>query len=114
MDQAILEACYQKAQAIAQETAGKLMQFHKSVAEIYYGNNPLTINPEDMPGEDAGKIREMAEKYNQYQEQAIAKAAYAPADKVKQAKEMEAIIRNGNEQIRKLYDDLLKGQTRQL
>ena len=107
MDKTLLDELYIKAQEIAKETADKLMQYHKSVAEIYYGSHPMSINAEEIEGDDQEKIKEITEKFNQYQEQAIAKAEYAPADKVKLADEMEQIIKEGNEKIRKLYDDAL-------
>jgi hypothetical protein len=111
MDKTLLDELYLKAQEIAKETADKLMQYHKSVAEIYYGSHPMSINAEEIKGDDQEKVREITEKFNQYQEQAIAKAEYAPADKVKLADEMEQIIKEGNEKIRKLYDDALNDQS---
>jgi 2-oxoglutarate dehydrogenase complex dehydrogenase (E1) component-like enzyme len=110
MDKSLLDELYIKAQEIAKETADKLMQYHKSVAEIYYGSHPMSINAEEIEGDDQEKLKEITEKFNQYQEQAIAKAAYAPADKVKLADEMEKIIKEGNEKIKKLYDDALNDQ----
>lgn len=110
MDKALLDELYVKAQEIAKETAAKLMQYHKSVAEIYYGSNPLSINPEELTGEEHAHAREIAEQFNQYQEDAIAKSAFAPADKVKLANEMEEIIKEGNEKIKKLYDDAINAQ----
>ena len=112
MDKSLLDELYIKAQEIAKETADKLMQYHKSVAEIYYGSHPMSINAEEITGDDPEKLREITEKFNQYQEQAIAKAEYAPADKMKQADEMEQIIKEGNEKIRKLYDDALKDESK--
>jgi hypothetical protein len=112
MDKTLLDELYLKAQEIAKETADKLMQYHKSVAEIYYGNHPMSINAEEIEGDDQERLREITEKFNQYQEQAIAKAEYAPADKMKLADEMEQIIKEGNEKIRKLYDDALNPQNK--
>lgn len=107
MDKSLLDELYIKAQEIAKETADKLMQYHKSVAEIYYGNHPMSINMEEIEGDDQEKLKALTEKFNQYQDQVIAKAEYAPADKVKLADEMEQIIKEGSERIRKLYDDAI-------
>ncbi|MFA6056727.1 MAG: hypothetical protein WC756_00910 [Taibaiella sp.] len=112
MDKTLLDELYLKAQEIAKETADKLMQYHKSVAEIYYGSHPMSINVEEIKGDDQEKLKEITEKFNQYQEQAIAKAEYAPADKMKLADEMEQIIKEGNEKIRKLYDDALNDESK--
>jgi hypothetical protein len=114
MDKELLDALYNKAQEIAKETANKLMQYHRSVAEVYYGSNPLSINADDLNGEDQAEARAVAEKYNQYQEDAIAKADYAPADKVRQANEMEEIIKEGNTRIKKLYEDAINDQNKPL
>ena len=111
MDKALLDELYNKAQEIAKETADKLMQYHKSVAEVYYGSHPLSINVEQIEGDNQEKLRAIAEKFNEYQEQTKSKAEYAPADKVKQANEMEALVKEGNEQIKKLYDDAIKSQS---
>jgi len=106
----LLDELYRKAEAIAKETADKLMQYHKSVAEIYYASNPLSINVDEVAGEDTVRMKALAEKFNEYQQEATSRAEFAPADKVKQAGEMEAIIKAGNERIRKLYDDALNEQ----
>lgn len=110
MEKALLEELYKQAEVIAKETAGKLTQYNKSITEVFYSNNPITINAEGFEGAENEKIKEIAEKFNQYQEQAIARSEYAPDDKVKQAQEMETIIIEGNRRIKKLYDDAIKGQ----
>lgn len=112
MDKALLDELYLKAQEIAKETAEKLLQYHKSVAEIYYGSNPLSINVDNIEGEDQERIKAIAEKFNEYQALAIAKAEFAPADKIHQANEMEEIIKEGNERIKQLYNDAIHGQNK--
>jgi hypothetical protein len=109
MDKVILDELYSKAQEIAKETADKLMQYHRSVAEIYYSNNPSSIDIECF-GDDE-KLKTIAEKFMEFQEQAKAKAEFAPADKIKQAEEMETIIKEGNERIKKLYNDAINSQS---
>lgn len=110
MEKALLEELYKQAQTIAKETAGKLTQYHKSIAEVLYSNNPISINAEGFEGVENENIKEIAEKFNQYQELATVRSEYAPEDKVRLAKEMETIIIEGNKRIKKLYDDAIEGQ----
>lgn len=112
MDKELLDVLYNKAQEIAKETANKLMQYHRSIAEVYYGSNPLSINADDLTGDDQTEARNVAEKFNLYQADAISKSEYAPAEKVTQANEMEEIIKEGNARIKKLYEDAINGQNK--
>lgn len=110
MDQTLLAELQKKAEAIAKETATRLAQFHKSVAELLYsstdGGNATPEN-RHMPDDTA---RNIAEKSQRYLEQAAEKAHFAPEDKWKQARAMEQIVQEGNERIRRLYEDAIRSQ----
>lgn len=109
MDKTILEELYQQAQVIAKETATRLAQYHKSVSEIFYGNNPMPIDTGSFPeGTQQQQMKDIAEKHNRFQEQASAKVTFAPEDKMRQAREMEQILQEGNDKIKQLYAERIK------
>lgn len=102
MDKSLIAALYQQAEEIAKETAAKLGVFSKQAAEVLYGQHNIIVDPETIQDE---KVKHIAEQFLLYQQGAIAKADFAPIDKLKEAAEMKKIVEEGGERIRRLYEE---------
>lgn len=106
-----LKELAEKAAAIAMDTAEKLKHFSRDTAMVMYGSQLVEIKVKPaFTGESVHKKmtnEEANKKLDKMMEQAKTKWQYATEADKKKAKEMEQVVLEGKQKIKKLYEDAL-------
>jgi hypothetical protein len=103
----------EKVATILKSLSEELSFFPKETAQILYArqlaDNPIAVTiPENVTLDKQSKTAEGNQRLKKMMEEARLKWEYASEAQKKQAAEMEALILESNEQIRKLYENATK------